>query len=97
MTNDSRSSNEERIYNTLDQNDKTIIGIRDNLNELIIEVIALKVFVAEQFYFLKQLVGYNTSSDNSYIKSLIEQIDYLKEEKKNKKLYYPVFIIPKSI
>ena len=32
IANDNSSSNKEQIYNTLDQNDNTIIGISDDLN-----------------------------------------------------------------
>ena len=90
MANDSsNSSNEEQNCNSLDQNGNTIIGIRDDLNKLKTEVIALKMFITDQLYLLKQSVGstkapkYNPSSD-FYIKSLIRQIEYLKEEKKTK-------------
>ena len=88
-SNNEKQSNEEQIYNTLDQNDNTIIGISYVLNILKTKVIALKMFVTDQLYLLKQSVGstktleYNTSSD-FHIKSLIKQIDYLKEEKKTK-------------
>ena len=98
--NHNSSSKEEKIHNTLDQNYKSIIGISDDLNKLKTEVLALKIFVTEQLYLFEQSVGgiktpkYNTTIDFC-IKYLIEQIDYLKEE--NKKIYYPVFTISKSI
>ena len=88
MANDSgSSSNKEQNYNSLDQNNNTIIGISDDLNKLKTEVIALKMLVRDQLYLLKQSVGstkapeYNPSSD-FYIKSLSEQKEYLKEENK---------------
>ena len=49
MTNDDGSSNEEQIYNTLYQNDNTVIGISDGLNKSKTEVIALKMFVSALF------------------------------------------------
>ena len=52
---------------------------------------ALKMFITDQLHLLKQSIGYpktpecNCNSKNdSYIKSLIEQIHYLKEENKMK-------------
>ena len=52
---------------------------------------ALKMFITDQLYLLKKQVGnpkapqYNCSSkSDKYIKSLIEQIHYLKEENKMK-------------
>lgn len=49
MTNDDGSSNGEQIYNTLYQNDNTVIGISDGLNKSKTEVIALKMFVSALF------------------------------------------------
>ena len=90
MANDSISSiNEEQNYHSLDQNDNTVIGISDDLSKLKTKVIALNKFITDQLYLLKQSVGskkapeYNLSS-YFYIKSLIEQIEYLKEENKIK-------------
>ena len=52
---------------------------------------ALKMFITDQLYLLKQLVGnpktpecYCNSNSDSYITYLIEQIHYLKEENKMK-------------
>ena len=90
MANDSgSSSNKEQNYNGVDQNNNTTIGISDDLNKLKTEVVALKMLVTDQLYLLKQSVSstkaleYNPSSD-FYIKSLIEQKEYLKEENKIK-------------
>ena len=49
MTNDDGSSNGEQIYNTLYQNDNTVIGISDGLNKSKTEVIPLKIFVSALF------------------------------------------------
>ena len=102
IANDNNSSNKEQIYNTLDDN--TIIGIGDDLNKLKTEVIALKMFVIDQLYLLKQSVSstktpeYNNNSDfyiNSLSNNQTNRLSYRREQ--NKKFYYPVFIIPKSI
>ena len=54
----------------------------NDLTKLKTELSALKMFVSEHIYLLKQSVGTpNTNSDN-YIKSPEEQICYLKEENK---------------
>ena len=56
MASDNNLSNEQQIYNTLDQSDKTIIGISDDVNDLKTEVIGLIMFVTEQLYLLKQSI-----------------------------------------
>lgn len=51
MANDSgSSSNKEQNYNSLDQNNNTIIGISDDLNKLKTEVIALKMLVTPALF-----------------------------------------------
>ena len=93
------------ILNYQEQNDdisdcsgNTIIVNSDSekdLTKLKTELLALKTFVSEQIHLLKQSVGNpNTNSDN-YIKSLEEQICYLKEEKK--KINNPVISSSKYI
>ena len=71
----------------------TDVNIND-LNKLKTEVMALKMFITDQLYLLKQSIanpktpGCNCNSRNdSYITSLIEQIHYLKEENKMKNAF----------
>ena len=78
---------EEQNDDIFDCSDNAIIDNSDSekdLTKLKTELLALKMFVSEQTYLLKQSVDApNTNSDN-YIKSLEEQICYLKEENKIK-------------
>ena len=78
---------QEQNDDIFDCSDNTIIDNSDSENDLTklkTELLALKLFVSEQIYLLKQSVGTpNTNSDNC-IKSLEEQICYLKEENKIK-------------
>ena len=84
--------------NAFEGSDDTIIIITDvdinDLNKLKTEVMALKMFITDQLYLLKQSIanpktpGCNCNSRNdSYITSLIEQIHYLKEENKMKNAF----------
>ena len=81
--------------NAFEGSDDTIITNTDvninDLNKLKTEVMALKMFITDQLYLLKQSIGNPKtlecnciSKSDSYIKSLIEQIHYLKEENKIK-------------
>ena len=83
-----------------DLNDLNGVNDVNDLDKLKSEVLALKMFVTEQLYFLKQSVGAprmfelnNDFNDNSgrngnnndiHIKCLIEQINYLKDENRMK-------------
>ena len=62
-----------------------------DVNKLKTEVVALKMFVTEQLYIIKQSVGSPktslcnfSSKNNIYIDSLHDQINYLREENKMK-------------
>ena len=84
--------------NAFEDSDDTIIINSDvninDLDKLKTEVMALKIFITGQFYLSKQSIGNpkipecncNSKSD-SYIKFLIEQIRYLKEENKTKNFF----------
>ena len=77
-------------------------SIKD-LDQLKMEVMSLKMFVTDQLYLLKQSVGnlktpecnYNRKSD-IYIKSIIEQIHYLKEENKMKNSFIQSLLFQNS-
>ena len=77
-------------------------SIKD-LDKLKTEVMSLKMFVTDQLYLLKQSVGnlktpecnYNRKSD-IYIKSIIEQIHYLKEENKMKNSFIQSLLFQNS-
>ena len=53
MANDSSSSNEEQIYNTLDEIDSAIIGISGDLNKLKTEVYSLTILTGEKHLQIK--------------------------------------------
>ena len=78
---------QEQNDDIFDCSDNTIIDNSDSENDLTklkTELLALKMFVSEQIYLLKQSIGTpNTNSDN-YIKSLEEQMCYVKVENKIK-------------
>ena len=64
---------------------------------------ALKMFITDQLYLLKQSVGnpktpecYCNSKSDSYIKYLIEQIHYLKEENKMKNSFIQSLLFQNS-
>ena len=87
MEDDITPSSEE-FDNCFDCSDDTVVTNSDTeMVKLKTELSALKMFVAKQFYLLKQSVGKpknpscncNNSSE-IYIKSLHDQIHYLKEE-----------------
>ena len=87
MEDDITPSSEE-FDNCLDRSDDTVVTNSDaEMIKLKTELSALKMFVTKQFYLLKQFVGNpknpscncNNSSE-IYIKSLNDQIHYLKEE-----------------
>ena len=78
---------QERNDDIFDCSDNTIIDNSDSENDLTklkTELLALKMFVSEQIYLLKQSVGTPNNNSDNYIKSLEEQICYLKEENKIK-------------
>ena len=85
---------DEGILNYQEQNDdifgcsdNTIIDNSDSENDLTklkTELLALKMFVSEQIYLLKQSIDTPNTNGDNYIKSLEEQICYLKEENKIK-------------
>ena len=106
-------ANVNNIYNKESDNafegtDDTIITNTDvdinDLNKLKTEVMALKMFITDQLFILKQSIGNpktpecncNSKSD-SYITSLIEQVHYLKEENKMKNSFYSIFAIPEFL
>ena len=91
MVDDSSFINEESDNNILNRSDNTAVANSDaeinDVNKLRSEVTALKMFVTEQLYIIKQSVGSpktyvcNCSPENNtYIDSLHDQINYLKEE-----------------
>ena len=53
MANDSSSSNEEQIYNTLDEIDNAIIGISGDLNKLKTEVYSLTILTGKKHLQIK--------------------------------------------
>ena len=78
---------QEQYDDIFDCSDNTIIDKSDSENDLTklkTEPLALKMFVSEQIYLLKQSVGTPNTSRDNYIKSLEEQIYYLKKENKIK-------------
>ena len=88
---DSNFIGEESDNNIFNHSDNAAVANSDveiiDLNKLKIEVAALKMFVNEQLYIIKQSVGSpktsvcNCSSKNNiYIDSLHDQINYLREE-----------------
>ena len=74
-----------------------------DLDKLKTEVMSLKMFVTDQLYLFKQSVGnlktpecnYNRKS-GIYIKSIIEQIHYLKEENKMKNSFIQFLLFQNS-
>ena len=93
MSDLSSLSSEESNDNLFDRSDDTVVANGDtNVNEiknLKAELIALKMFVTEQFYLIKQQVGnpnrtVDSNYNDNYIKLLNDQLDYLKEENKAK-------------
>ena len=86
---------EESDNNIFNRNDNAAVANSDveiiDVNKWITEVAALKMFVTEQLYIIKQSVGSpktsvcNCSSKNNiYIDSLHDQINYLREENEMK-------------
>ena len=86
---------EESDNNIFNRNDNAAVANSDveiiDVNKWITEVAALKMFVTEQLYIIKQSVGSpktsvcNCSSKNNiYVDSLHDQINYLREENKMK-------------
>ena len=95
MVDDSSFINEESDNNILNRSDNTAVANSDaeinDVNKLRSEVTALKMFVTEQLYIIKQSVGSpktslcNCSSKNNIcIDSLHDQINYLREENEMK-------------
>ena len=95
MGDDSSFIREESDNNILNRSDNMAVANSDvetnDINKLKTEVMALKMFVTEQLYIIKQSVGipktsvYNCSSMiNIYIDSIHDQINYLREENKMK-------------
>ena len=88
MVDDSSFIKEESDNNILN---RTAVANGDaefnDVNKLGTEAMALKMFVTEQLYIIKQSVGSPKTSlcncspkNNTYIDSLLDQISYLKEE-----------------
>ena len=86
---------EESDNNIFNRNDNAAVANSDveiiDVNKWITEVAALKMFVTEQLYIIKQSVGSPktsvcnfSSKNNIYIDSLHDQINYLREENKMK-------------
>ena len=95
MGDDSSFIREEADNNIFNSRDNSTVANSDvetnDINKLKTEVVALKMFVTEQLYIIKQSVGSpktsvcNCSSKNNiYIDSLLDQINYLREENKMK-------------
>ena len=93
MGDNSSFINEESDNKFADCSDDTVVTNSDvnDVTKLKTELLALKMFVTDQLYILKQSVGCpktsecNFSSKESiYINSLHDQINYLKEENKIK-------------
>ena len=95
MGDDSSFIREESDNNIFNSRDNAAVANSDvetnDINKLKTEVVALKMFVTEQLYNIKQSVGSpktsvcNCSSKNNiYIDSLHDQINYLREENKMK-------------
>ena len=93
MGDNSSFINEESNNKFCDCSDDTVVTNSDvnDVTKLKPELLALKMFVTDQLYILKQSVGCpktsecNFSSKESiYINSLHDQINYLKEENKIK-------------
>ena len=95
VENDRNFISEESGNNIFNHSDNVAVANSDveiiDVNKLKTEVVALKMFVTEQLYIIKQSVGSpktsvcNCSSKNNiYIDSLHDQINYLREENKMK-------------
>ena len=95
MGDDSNFISEESDNNIFNRSDNVAVANSDveiiDVNKLKTKMAALKMFVTEQLYIIKQSVGSpktsvcNCSSKNNiYIDSLYDQIDYLREESKMK-------------
>ena len=93
MGDDSSFINEESDNNIFDRSNNTAVANSDveinDINKLKTEVMALKMFVIEQLYIIKQSVGStktsacnSSSKNNIYIDSLHDQI--------HEKLYYSI-------
>ena len=95
MGDDSNFIREESDNNIFNHSDNAAVANSEveiiDVNKLKTEVAALKMFVTEQLYIIKQSVGSpktfvcNCSSKNNiYIDSLQDQMNYLREEIKMK-------------
>ena len=95
MGDDSNFISEESDNNIFNRSDNAAVANSDveiiDVNKLKTEMAALKMFVTEQLYIIKQSCGNpktsvcNCSSKNNiYIDSLHDQVDYLREESKMK-------------
>ena len=93
MGDNSSFINEESDNKFSDCSDDTVVTNSDvnDVTKLKTELMALKMFVTDQLYILKQSVGcpttsecYFSSKESIYINSLHDQINYLKEENKIK-------------
>ena len=95
MGDDSNFISEDSDNNILNHGDNAAVANSDveiiDVNKLKTEMAALKMFVTEQLYIIKQSVGSpkisvcNCSSKNNiYIESLHDQTNYLREENKMK-------------
>ena len=95
MGDDSNCISEESDNNIFNHSDNAAVTNSDveiiDVNELKTEMAALKMFLTEQLYIIKQSVGSPTisvcncsSKNNIYIESLHDQTNYLREENKMK-------------
>ena len=93
MGDNSSFINEKSDNKFSDCSDDTVVTNSDvnDITKLKTELMALKMFVTDQLYILKQSVGCPTTSEcnfsskeSIYINSLHDQINYLKEENKIK-------------
>ena len=90
VENDRNFISEESGNNIFNHSDNVAVANSDveiiDVNKLKTEVVALKMFVTEQLYIIKQSVGSPktslcnfSSKNNIYIDSLHDQINYLRE------------------
>ena len=93
MANENRLNSDDLTENAFDSSSDTIIdnfdSDRNELDKLKAEVLALKMFVTEQLYLIKQTIGSPKASEydinnDVYVKCLNDQILFLKEKNKEK-------------
>ena len=87
---ESQSISEQETFFSNSSN-STIVDCLDDheeITKLKTELVALKSFVIEQLHFIKQSIHepkeHQKNIQDAYISSLLEQVDYLKDENKTK-------------